>query len=149
MANTRHLTIAVENYVRKQLTEKFGQPFSKKRLSIGYKANGQPTTREFDAVSEDGAIVADIKSSTGKTSGGKNPSGKVAAAYKDLYFLSLVKAPRRLLILTDPNFYAILQRNSDGKLAPGLELLHIPLSPDLADQVQAVQAVARKEMAAG
>lgn len=146
MADTRVLKNQVEPYVRKQLEEKFGQPFAKQFLPVGQRADGSQATHEFDAVSIDGRIVAGIKSSSGKTSGGRRPSGKIAAAYKELYFLSLVKAERRILVLTDPEFYRILESDCDGKLATGLELMLIPLPPELEKRVQAMREVASQEM---
>jgi len=148
MANTRFLKSEVERCVREQLKEKFGQPFDKRFLPVGQCADGSPATHEFDAVSADGRIVVGIKSSSGKTSGGRHPSGKIAAAYKELYFLSLMKAERRILALTDQEFYRILESECDGKLAPGLELMLIPLPPELAAQVQVVQEAASQEMSA-
>jgi hypothetical protein len=90
-----------------------------------------------------------IKSSSGKISGGKYPSGKVASAYQELYFLSLVKAERRILVLTNPEFYEIFQSRSDGRLAPGLELMLVSLPPELREEAQTVQQEASQEMAAG
>jgi len=146
MVDTRLLKSEVEQCVREQLKEKFGQPFVKRFLPVGRCADGSPATHEFDAVSADGRIVVGIKSSSGKTSGGRHPSGKIAAAYKELYFLSLVKAERRILVLTDREFYRILGNDCDGKLAPGLELMLIPLPPELEQQVQVVQEAASQEM---
>jgi hypothetical protein len=134
VADTRVLKHQVEPYVRERLEAEFGQPFTQQFLPIGQRADGSPAMHEFDAVSADGRIVAGIKTSSGKTSGGRHPSGKIAAAYRELYFLSLVKAERRILALTDREFYRILGSECDGKLAPGLELMLIPLPPELEQQ---------------
>jgi hypothetical protein len=146
MADTRILKKQVEPYVRKTLAERFGQPFEKRFLPVGQRADGSQAMHEFDAVSADGRIVAGIKSSSGKTSGGRHPSGKVAAAYKELYFLSLAKADRRILVLTNREFHEIFQRNSDGKLADGLELMLVSLSSELEERVQNTQKAASQEM---
>jgi hypothetical protein len=138
----------IEPYVRKQLEQEFGQSFEKQFLPIGRRADGSQATHEFDAVSADGRIVVGIKSSSGKTRGGKRPSGKIAGAYKELYFLSLVNAERRILVLTDPEFYRIFQSDCDGKLATGLELILIPLPPELEKRVQAMREAASQEMSA-
>jgi hypothetical protein len=146
MADTRLLK-EIESYVRDRLAQRFGQPFSTRRLVVGKRSNGYDATHEFDAVSADGSIVAAIKSSSGKTSGGKFPSGKVSAAYQELYFLSLAEAARhRILVLTDHEFHQIFKSHSDGRLAPGLELMLIPLPPELREQVQVVQEEASQEM---
>ena len=146
MANTQVLTNQVESYVRSKLKVKYGQPFTKRELPVGQKQDGSPATHEFDAVSADGRTVVGIKSSSGKTSGGRFPSGKVAAAYQEPYFLSLAQAERRILVLTNPEFHKIFSRHSDGKVAPGLKLKLIPLSPELGEQAQAVQRAASQEM---
>lgn len=149
MANTRLLTNQVEDYIRTELARQFGQPFQKQFLPISQRLDGSQAMHEFDAVSADGTIVAGIKSASGKTGGGRRPAGKIASAYQELYFLSLVRAERRILVLTAPDFYEILRKDCDGKLAAGLELMLIELPPLLKAQVQVVQTIAREEMATG
>ncbi len=148
MADTRVLKLKVEPFVRERLEAEFGQPFSQQFLPIGTRADGSEAMHEFDAVSADRRIVAGIKSSSGRTSGGRRPSGKIAAAYKELYLLSLVDADRRILVLTDPEFHEIMVSDCDGKLAPGLELMFMGLPPELKVQVQAVHGAASQEMSA-
>jgi hypothetical protein len=80
MANTRLLTVQVEEFVRMTLEQQEGQSFSKRVLPL---ASGG--SHEFDAVSADGMIVASIKSAGGRTSSGKFPGGKVNAATAELY----------------------------------------------------------------
>ncbi len=80
MANTRYLTTKVEDHVRKVLGERFGTPFRKRVLD--------PTTggrHDFDAVSDDGTIVASIKATSGKTAGGKISNGKYNNAITEIY----------------------------------------------------------------
>ena len=148
MADTRVLKHRVEPFVREELEAEYGQPFNQQFLPVGRRADGSAAMHEFDAVSADRRIVAGIKSSSGKTSGGRRPSGKIASAYKELYFLSLVDADHRILVLTDPEFYRIMMSESDGKLAFGLELMLIELPPKLKEQVQAVHKAASQEMSA-
>ena len=88
MADTSYLKMVVEDYVRETLAKKFGSRFRSRVLTL--QTGGH---HEFDAVSEDGQIVAAIKSASGKTSGGKNPSGKVQGVEAELYYLTLVSAP--------------------------------------------------------
>lgn len=75
MANTLYLKRVVEDVVRQHLAQQFGVPFESRELTL---VTGG--THEFDAVSEDGRVVASIKSTSGKTSGGKLPSGEIRAA---------------------------------------------------------------------
>lgn len=117
MADTRVLKQQAEPFVRESLEAEFGQPFTQQYLAVGQRADGSPAMYEFDAVSADRRIVAGIKSSSGKTSGGRRPSGKIAAAYRELYYLSLADAECRILVLTDPEFHQIMTSECDDLVA--------------------------------
>lgn len=141
MADTSYLKREVEQYVREQLATEFGVPFRPKVLTLDTGG-----THEFDAVSADGVVVAAIKAASGLTSGGKNPSGKIKTAIAELYYLSLVSAPVRLLILTNPEFHALLSRDVVGRLAPGLALKLVPLPTEMAKRVRQIQDEASREV---
>jgi hypothetical protein len=141
MADTRLMKQEVESYVRNYLSGKFGVPFAPRKVKL---VTGG--LHEFDAVSEDGRIVAAIKSAGGKTVGGKNPSGKIKAAIAELYFLTLVEAPKRFLILTSPAFLDILSRELEGRLAKGVDLKLVELPLTLQQKVSKVQAIASYEV---
>jgi hypothetical protein len=76
MADTRYLKSIVENHVRAWLQDKFGQPFKSTFLLLS-GVQDTARTHEFDAVSQDGAIVCSIKTASWKTSSKKRGSGKV------------------------------------------------------------------------
>ena len=97
-------------------------------------------------MSEDRSVIGSIKASGGRTSGGNHPSGKVTASIAELYFLSLVQAPRRLLILTTPEFVEIFNRTMKNKVANGIEVYPLVLPPDLQKVVTGVHDAARDEM---
>lgn len=141
MANTRVLTVNVENYVRSELELTYGEPFSKRKLRI--TENG---FHEFDAVSKSELIVASIKSSSGRTSGNKNPSGKISSSIADMYYLSLVPASQRLLILTNAEFFEIMVRTMKGRIGHSINILHIPLPQDLLELVSGTQKNASLEI---
>lgn len=141
MANTLYLKRVVEDVVRRHLAEHFGVPFESRDLKL---VTGG--THEFDAVSADGKVVASIKSASGKTSGGKLPAGKIRAAEAELYYLTLVDAPVRLLVLTNEHFYEILKRRLRGRLAPGISLMYVPLPMEVQERVAATQALASEEV---
>jgi len=122
MANTQLLKTRIEPFVRQWLAEKFERPFSSQFLQLA----GCSGVHEFDAVSKDKRIVCGIKSSSGPTSGGKNPSGKISGAYEELYFLAGVDADQRFLVLTDKDFYELLSRKMREKLTRGIKLLYCP-----------------------
>lgn len=107
------------------------------------KLNGK---HEFDAVSEDGKIIAGIISSGGKTSRQKNPSGKIKKAIAEIYFLSLVEVDKRLLVLTDPDFFKIMRKEMVGKLAEGIEIVCCPLPAKLQEEVNRMRKIASEEV---
>lgn len=144
MANTSYVRRIVEPWIRSQLVVRFGQPFSSRVLTLS------PGGRhEFDAVSDDLQIVASIKSGGGLTSGGRHPSGKVATCLAEVYFLSLISAPARLLLLTNPALHDIFLRVTSGKIAKGvtIELLELPV--EMQRILDGVTEIASKEMGAG
>lgn len=129
MANTNYLKSIVEDHVRGWLKEKFGQSFAPAFLSLA-GVQGVARTHEFDAVSADGHIVCSIKTASWKTNGGNRGDGKIGGAYRELYFLGLVTARDKYLVLTDPEFFQCFTRETGGRLINGVTLLHCPLPHD-------------------
>jgi hypothetical protein len=141
VANTSFLGAQVEDAVRSALSRELGVEFEKKKLRL--KSGGEFC---FDAVSADEKFVVSIKSSRGTTRGGKPPTGAIKAAIADLYYLSLVEADRRILVLTDKGFYDRLARDLRQRVAAGLELKYVPLPAELNRRVQAALDFASNEM---
>jgi hypothetical protein len=144
MANTALLRYKVEPYIRAQLEVEFGQPFRSKELPLPGGA-----TREFDAVSDDSTVVVSIKTSSGLTSGGKRPSGKINSCTADLYYLSLLDAPIRRLVLTNPEFHKIFITVMRGAIAQGIDVVLVALPPELQAEVDGVIAEASSEIDRG
>jgi len=119
--------------------------FIRKELGKDYPGHTFADHR-FDAVSEDNSIIASIKSHSWLTSGGNLPSGKIGQIYQALYFLSLVDAKTKLLILTDREAYEGFLRESDGKVADGIEIKFYLLSPELQVLVTEVHQKASRGM---
>jgi len=141
MANTTYLTNQVEDYVRLVLAEQYGQPFTKERLDLS--SGGQ---HEFDAVAADRKIIASIKSASGRTSGGNHPTGKVMACIAEMYFLTLVEAQTKVLVLTSEEMYKILLKTLRGRIASGLTIEHVPLSDSIQKLATEVHGRASDEM---
>jgi hypothetical protein len=143
MADTSYIKRVVEPFLRKQLELVYGVPFRSRRVQL--TPGG---THAFDAVSEDGMIVAAMKCSSGLTSGGKNPAGKVKGCVADLYYLSLASAATRLIVLTNAEFYGIFMKDMKGRIPPNIEvkLLHLP--PEMESKVCEIQQLASKEVSA-
>ena len=116
-------------------------PFEKRKVEL--ETGGW---RTFNAVGADASVVATVMNSSGATSGGKKPVGKIRGAIAELYFLSLVAAPHRMLVTTNRSFLTFLEHDLDGALAAGLELVHVALPPDLAAAVARVNEIASEEM---
>ncbi|MFI5260101.1 MAG: hypothetical protein ACHQ01_10925 [Candidatus Limnocylindrales bacterium] len=141
MADTMYLRRVVETYIRERLALEFGQPFSARFLDL--VSGGK---HEFDAVSHDQRVVASIKAASGLTSGGRNPSGKIKDSIAELYYLSLVSAPVRRLILTTPAFYGIFKKATTGAVAAGIDVVCVPLPAEIQREVDRVVSAASQEV---
>ncbi len=141
MANTNYYKTHVEPYVRAELERRHGVRFESKilRLTTG-------GTHEFDAVALDGSIVASIKSLSGKTASGKRPAAKYSTCLAELYFLSLVESPRRILVLTTPDWHTMFTKYIENRLAPGLEIELIHLPSEIQQEVDRVKGLASNEV---
>jgi len=111
-----------EERAKKWLQENFSAQFSRKGLQVGTKTNGKPAMHNFDLVSEDGQIVAEVKSHQ-LTKSGSVPSGKISDAYKACLMLEKISAQKRFLILTDSKFYELFKRCSNGKISKQIEIV--------------------------
>jgi len=78
----------------------------------------------FDLVSEDGQIVAEVKSHQ-LTKSGNAPSGKISDTYKTCLMLEKVSARKKFLILTDSKFYEMFERYSNGKISKEIEIVFL------------------------
>lgn len=147
MAKTTELRTKIEPFIRKGLGEIYpGHTFTEKTLPLRRKKDGTYAVHNFDAVSEDNSIVASIKCHSWLTSGGKRPAGKIGEIYESLYFLGLVKANTKLLILTDREAYDGFLKVSDGKIAKDIEIRLCLLPPQLQLLVTNVHREASQEM---
>ena len=64
-------------------------------------------------------MVASVKSASGLTSGGRIPRGKIKDCIAELYYLSLIEAPVRRLVLTTPGFFNIFMKKTAGAVDRG------------------------------
>ena len=121
MTETTHLQ-AAEQYVLRKLRSRYGVEFRSEhvRLSTG-------GFHVFDAVASDQSVVAVIRSASGRTANGQDSAAQITDCVAELYYLSLVEAARRLLVLTSPEFHALFGKVMRGKVAPGITVTHLPL----------------------
>ena len=134
----------IEAHGREVLCCKFEVAFASKELRLTTGGS-----HEFDAVSTDDRIVASIKSASDKTSNGKYPAGKIKDAEAELYYLTLVSAHSKSLVLTDPQFFERMKNRLKGKLPQNIKLRLIPLSSEMQEQVDIVRKKASDEMSRG
>jgi hypothetical protein len=141
VANTAYLRREVEGFVRGELAGRYGQGFSSQTLRL--RTGGQ---HEFDCVSGDGSIIASVKSASGRTARGKNPSGKIKDCLAELYYLSLVDAPIRILVLTTPAFHDIFLKATRGAIAEGVTIECMPLPGAMQLEVDKIVNAASAEV---
>lgn len=137
MVSTRQLGTAVADHVRDVLSAQYQTVFRRQRLRLqpgGY--------HEFDAVSENGRVVASVKTATAP---GRHPASNTTNCLAELYFLSMAPARRKILVLTSPEFHETFRIALAGKLPGNVEIMHVPLPQDVAERVAAVQRAGTDE----
>lgn len=142
MADTR-CQIECEDWIRRQwMPTFFGQPFYRERMPLN--SGG---VFDFDAVSADKTIVASISTSGARTARGKHAVGKLMKLRSDMLFLLLSEAPRKVIVLCEPDMYALCQRELESGRAPKeIEFVHAPLPEELALKLLAARKVGSDEV---
>ena len=112
-----------ENKVRKILTRRFRQPFSKQKLPL----KGKPDGKKFDLVSKDKRIVGEVKSckygneTTGNAGYETTRKGRLI---EDLSYLERLDADiRKLLVLTNRDLWTEFS-GEFGDLT-SVEIIHV------------------------
>lgn len=142
MANTNELKNVIEPYVRGRLTDKYGKSFEEREVSLKLKTGGR---HRFDIVSQDHTIVGGIKATSLREDGGVG-AGAIKSIFTELYFLSIVEAKKKILILTNKGFYDLFKRRSAGKILPDTEVIYCQLPKDLGDKVAGIHKMASGEI---
>lgn len=142
MADTR-AQVEVEDWIRKSwLPDKFGQQFRRERLSLS--AGG---VFDFDAVFEDDRIVASISTSSRKTSSGKRGTGKLQKLRADMLFLTMVKADKKLIILTEHDMYEECRKEKKaGRVPLEIDFYLADLPSDLNTKLRGARERASREV---
>ncbi len=129
------------------MPQKFGQSFSAKKLELS--SGG---AFEFDAVSADGRVVANISTSAARTASGRAGVGKFMKIRSDMYFLLLVDVDRldvdrRIIVLTQEDMYhRCLDEVSRGRVDSSIEFVHAEISAELQDKLRKSRGVASHEV---
>ena len=115
--------MSAEDNVRGALQREFGQPFEARKLQVGFRLSGDPAYKRFDAVSQDGGIIAMVKNYSARNVEGNQT--RHARVVRDLYYLSLAEAKSKFLYLST-DFYDWFTEQRDAAIAPAIELRIIP-----------------------
>jgi len=118
-----------EYLLRNFLERMFGVSLKKRKLVIGYDSKNKPQIHEFDIVSDDVNIVGEIKS-------GRKSRINYVGALSDCFLLTRIKARKKLLVLTNKEFYGYFKANSEGVIPDNIEIMLIrpeDLVPKIAE----------------
>lgn len=142
MADSR-IQLEIENWIRmKCLPQQFGQPFTPHRLKLisgGYF--------NFDAVSADGSIVANISTSSSKTAGGNQAAAKIQKLRADMLFLTLIPAKTHLIVLSEEDMFALcLKEKKSGRVPEEIEFILAVIPDDLKNLLAEAKRIAAREV---
>ncbi|MCY4183230.1 MAG: hypothetical protein OXF43_10155 [Gammaproteobacteria bacterium] len=102
---------------------------------------------EFDAVSNDTKIIANISTGALKTASGKHGSGKVHKIRSDIYFLLLTPAKRKLMILSELDMYEWwINEKERGRVPAEIEIIHVEIPKTLNSSLQISRDQAAQEV---
>lgn len=141
MANT-NLLKDIEHYVRHWCSKKYGIEFETNEKEIQLVTGG---IHRFDVVAKDGSVIAGVKTSTLRENG-RVGVGTIKSTFTELYFLSLVKANKRLMILTDQGYYTHFRKVSNAKVAEGIEIIYCPLPEEIERNIAIIHKNCREEI---
>jgi hypothetical protein len=136
----------VEAWIRDQwLPKEFRRAFTKRKLNLSSGGSF-----EFDAVSSDRRVVVTVSTSRSRTSSGRDGAGKMNKIRSDIMFLSLRKAPRRVVVLTERDMFRKCTRQQDmGRLPRWVKFLLAPLPKTLAKSLRRARRKSSREVSPG
>ena len=142
MANAEDLKNLIEPHVREWFRNEYNQSFETEEIPLKLKTGGQ---HKFDVVSKNRTIVGGIKATTLRKKGGVGV-GVIKSAFTELYYLSLVEADKKFLILTDKGFYEHFKKISSGKILSDTKIIYCQLPKRLSDIVAEIHKTASEEI---
>ena len=142
MANFK-IGLDVETWIRDcWLLERYSQPF--RACSVLLNTGGK---FDFDAVSTDDQIIANISTSNLKTAGGKNGIGKIHKLRADMLFLTMANAATRLIVLTEKDMAEFWWTEKErGRVPIGIEIVHAEIPASLRAQLEKAKEIASLEV---
>jgi hypothetical protein len=144
MADTKAQSEA-EFWIRRHaLQEKFAQQFTKRSLVL--TTGGEFS---FDAVSDDGTIVAAISTSIGTRPSGRDATTKLLKIRSDvLWFYMLERVPeRKILVFSEQSMIDLIDKEKKkGRFPLQFEVLKVELPAEIAARVAESQRIASEEV---
>ncbi len=142
MANTETQRTA-EQWIRDTwLPGVFRQTFRKQRVRL--TSGGE---FEFDAVSSDRRVIVTVSTSRHRTSSGHRGAGKLNKIRSDILFLTLAKARRRIVVLTESDMFRTCQsQKTAGRLPRSVEFLLAKIPTRLASKLRRARRRSAREV---
>ena len=102
---------------------------------------------EFDAVSRDRRVIVTVSTSRHHTSSGGRGAGKLNKIRSDILFLTLAKARRRIVVLTESDMFRTCQsQKTAGRLPSSVEFLLAKIPVGLASRLRRARRRSAREV---
>jgi len=143
MANTRIQIVVQQWVIDNHLKPKYGKNFSEKNIPLSWGGKFK-----FDAVSDDGEIIANISTSPSHTARKKKATGKIHKIRSDtLYLTNAVGPKKRIQVFTEQSMYDdFTKQTKAGRYPNNVELDVVKLPNRLQEQVEAARKKAEDEV---
>jgi len=117
-----------EQRIRQILCKELNTHVRKGKLEVGQRSNGSMRKHEFDIVAKtpDGLVVGEVKASRYGNEA-RFITTKFHRVLTACVYLGKAKAARKLLILTEREFYERFKEESDGLIDKDIEIRLIEL----------------------
>lgn len=135
MADTTKIKTLIEPYIRNWLSKQFaGHDFEERAVQC---VSGK--SHRFDAVADDGSIVAAILCSRATTRTGRENTGGVRKALNDIGYLKEIPANvQKVLVFTDDNFCQLIRRRASRLGLPPIQVMVCKLAPRLEAELKEI-----------
>jgi hypothetical protein len=145
MADTTKIKTVIEPYVRNWLSDQFrGHVFRERSVQL---ASGG--SYAFDAVAEDGSIVAAILSNRAITRTGRENTGGVRKALAEVGYLKSVPAGvQKVMVFTDDHFCELVRRRASRLGMESIQMMVCALPPNLGVLLKGILDKASQEQRA-
>jgi len=143
VANSYFIKLRIEPAMRRALAELFGTNFQEREMPIRWHGEGSGSFR-FDAVSDDGKIIAALSAARNLKTGQRNK------LMRDATFMWLVpNVQRRILAVVEVGVADALRAElCCGRLPPETEIHIVDLASEIRQELERFRVIALKEVGA-